>query len=97
MTWLRHLAKEVKAMKTFAIIVGVLTCCFVPYIVLEAVFGISNEHSCSLYTPYLIVLELFGINSIANAFIYALRHKKYARAYGKLFSSAWAWLFPQNN
>ena len=96
MTGLRHLAKEIKAVKTFAIIVGVLTCCFVPYIVLN-VFSASNRYSCSLYTPYMIIRELVGINSIANAFIYALRHKKYTRAYGKLFSSAWARLFPQNN
>jgi hypothetical protein len=97
MTWLRHLAKEVKAMKTFAIIVVVLTCCFVPSVVLTVMFSASNRYSCSLYTPYLIVRELLGINSIANAFIYALRHKKYTRAYRKLFSSAWARLFPQNN
>ncbi|CAB3984650.1 5-hydroxytryptamine receptor 7-like [Paramuricea clavata] len=94
MHWLRHLAKEVKAMKTFAIIVGVLTSCFVPSVVLTVMFNTSNRYS---YTAYLIILELLGINSVANAFIYALRHKKYTRAYRKLFSSAWARLFPQNN
>ena len=100
MTWLRHLAKELKAMKTFAIIVGVLTFCFVPYIVTNMLRIL--DYRVSDYPAWFqklgwIVLQLVGINSIANAFIYALRHKKYIRAYRKLFSSAWARLFPQNN
>jgi hypothetical protein len=102
MTWLRHLAKELKAMKTFAIIVGVLIFCFVPYIVTNIIrvtniLRGSDYDSCVLHTTYLIILHLVGIHSIANAFIYALRHKKYIRAYRKLLSSAWARLFPQNN
>jgi cation transport ATPase len=96
MTWLRHLAKELKAMKTFAIIVGVLTFCFVPYIVTN-IIRVLDDDSCVLHTTYLIILHLVGVNSIANAFIYALKHKKYIRAYRKLLSSAWARLFPQNN
>jgi hypothetical protein len=96
MTWLRHLEKELKAMKTYAIVVGVLTFCFVPYIVAN-VICISDYDSYFSHTTYLIILQLVGINSIANAFIYALRHKKYIRAYRELFSSAWAQLFPQNN
>ena len=96
MTWLRHLEKELKAMKTFAIVVGVLTFCFVPYIVAN-VICISDYDSYFSHTTHLIILQLVGINSIANAFIYALRHKKYIRAYRELFSSAWVQLFPQNN
>ena len=80
-------------MKTFAIIVGVLTCCFVPCIVMN-MLRISRYGSCFTHTARLIANELVGINSIANAFIYALRHKKYTQAYRKLFSSAWARLFP---
>jgi hypothetical protein len=97
MTWLRHLAKELKAMKTFAIIVGVLTFCFVPYIVTNMLRIL--DYRVSDYPAWfrIVIYQLVGINSIANAFIYALRHKKYIRAYRKLFSSAWARLFPQNN
>ena len=97
MTWLRHLATELKAMKTFAIIVGVLTFCFVPYIFMNVVWILGHDPFSDMYTTYLILLHLVGINSIANAFIYALRHKKYTRAYTKLFSSAWARFFPHNN
>ena len=91
MTWLRHLAKELKAMKTFAIIVGVLTCCFVPYIVMNMLRALFSKPGG------IAISQLVGINSIANAFVYALRHKKYIRAYRKLFSSVWARLFPQKN
>ncbi len=89
-TWLRNLAVELKAMKTFAIIVGVLTCTFVPYFVVNMI----PTSDCRLGR---IAWELVGINSIANAFIYALRHKKYIRAYRQLFSAAWTRLFLQNN
>ena len=101
MTWLRHLAKELKAMKTFAIIVGVLTFCFVPYIVTSMLhildYCVSDYPAWFQKLGWTVISQLVGINSIANAFIYALRHKKYIRAYKKLFSSAWARLFPQNN
>ena len=97
MTWSRRLAKELKAMKTFAIVVGVLTICFLPYIVQNMLHNSRYRSSFSEHIAGRIFLQLVGINSIANAFIYALRHKKYIRAYKKLFSSAWARLFPQNN
>ena len=35
-TWLRRLAIELKAVKTFAIIIGVLMFCFVPHIVISS-------------------------------------------------------------
>jgi hypothetical protein len=97
MTWLRNLAKELKAMKTFAIVVGVLACCFVPYIVMNTPRGPRYRTWFSKPSIRIVIPQLVGINSIANAFIYALRHKKYVRAYRKLFSSAWARLFSQNN
>ena len=97
MTWSRRLAKELKAMKTFAIVVGVLIICFLPYIVQNMLRDSDHHRLLSEHIAGRIYLQLVGINSIANAFIYALRHKKYIRAYRKLFSSAWARLFPQNN
>ncbi len=96
-TWLRNLAVELKAMKTFAIIVGVLTCTFVPYIVMNMIRISDCRGSCLPHIIHKIVYRLVGINSIANPFIYALRHKQYIRAYRKVFSAAWARLFPQNN
>ncbi|CAB4009960.1 U5 small nuclear ribonucleo 200 kDa helicase, partial [Paramuricea clavata] len=65
MTWLRHLAKELKAMKTFGIIVGVLTCCFVPYIVANVTlketltYGVAFLHEGLSDTEVKIVEQLF--------------------------------------
>ncbi|XP_028415903.1 octopamine receptor beta-1R-like [Dendronephthya gigantea] len=90
--WLCQLLKQIKAVKTVAIIFGVLTICFVPYFV---VFIIKSTcYSCSLdYKSnrilYHFALEVVGINSIANAFIYALRHRKYLRAHKKVLSASW--------
>ena len=96
-TWLRNLAVELKAMKTFAIIVGVLTFTYVPYIVMNMIRISDCRRSCLPHITHRIVYTLVGINSVANPFIYALRHKKYIRAYRKVFSAAWARLFSQNN
>ena len=90
---LRRLVKQIKAIKTFAIIFGVLTVCFVPYFVVTIV-----QSTCLIcftsnitYTAHLecFAMEVVGINSIANAFIYALKHREYLKAYKKLFSSLW--------
>ena len=91
--WLHHIVKELKAVKTFAIIFAILTCCFVPYIIIMTLESFC-QYSCLLderfKVPKEIVLELVGINSIANAFVYALRHRRYKKAFKKLFSSFWA-------
>ena len=100
MTWLRHLLVEMRAVKTFAIIVGVFTCCLVPYNILNVYHIASDYDFKGLGLPRRvkrIFFGLLGINSIANAFIYALRHKKYIRAYRQLFSAAWTRLFRHNN
>ena len=92
-TWLRRLAKELKAVKTFAIIVGVLIFCFVPHIVIT----VMKMHGVCHTLAAVIGKELVAINSTVNAYIYALRHKRYRKAYKQLLLSAWARLFPPNN
>ena len=89
MVLLRHLLVEMKAVKTFAIIVVVLTCSVVPYNMLHIMRVYSKDVSCRKHSARLITHELLGVNSIANAFIYALRHKKYIQAYRRFFSAAW--------
>ena len=92
-TWLTHLAKEFKVIKTFAIIVGVLTCCFLPYNVIYVFWSFAH---CSFLRGK-EVLEwarvLVGINSITNPFIYAMRHTKYSKAFRELFSTFWEQCF----
>ena len=96
-TWLPRLAIELKAVGTFAIIVGVLICCFVPHIVINIMVHISGSHSSIPIILRIIVKELIGINSVVNAYIYALRHKKYTRAYKQIFLSVRARVFQQNS
>ena len=85
-TGLRHLAKEFKVIKTFAIISGVLICCFSPFIITS--LTCSFDTTCP-HILYKINTQVVGINSIINAYIYALRHKKYRKAFKDLFSSLW--------
>ena len=90
--WLRQLLKQMRAVKTFTIIFGVLTVCFVPYFVLMTLWS-TCFYCFTNFKSDLILLswahEIVGISSIANAFIYALRHRMYLRAYKKLFSAFW--------
>ena len=92
-TWLRRLATELKVVKTFAIIVGNLIFCFVPHTVVNVMKIVtkSDQVMCQ------ISKQLVAMNSIVNAYIYALRHRKYRKAYKQLLVSAWARLFHAPN
>ena len=70
-----------KAAKTFAIVVAVLTFCIlaptVVSLVLFSYFSKKNQMFWYLFFNY----DLYGINSIVNAFIYGIRHVKYRKGY----------------
>ena len=65
----RQIIKRMKALKTFACIVGVLLCCYVPLCVL-----IFAEHLiCNTCVPFIVhslVMKLIGINSTSNPYIF---------------------------
>ena len=92
-TWLRRLATELKAVKTFAIIVGFLILCFVPHTVVNVMKIVTKSDRVMCQ----ISKQLVAMNSIVNAYIYALRHRKYRKAYKQLLVSAWARLFHAPN
>ena len=79
-----------KEAKTFAIVVAVLTIC----ILTPTGFGWILYKFCTTSCWKIwyggIHYDLYGINSVANAFIYGMRHVKYRKAYlhilFKLFS-----------
>ena len=77
--------KKMKALKTFACIVGVLLCCYVPFSVMVFV-----EHFvCNACVPaivHCVLLELLGINSIVNPYIYALRHRQHRKGYARILA-----------
>ena len=77
--------KEIKAIKTFASITGVLFCCFFPV----SIMTIVEQLVCSTCVPvilHFLILEMIGINSIVNAYIYGIRHRQYRKGYGKIVS-----------
>ena len=66
--------------------------CFVPYFVVMTLW--ATCFSCftkfkSGFIFFSLAHKVGSINSIANDFIYGLRHKMYLRAYKKLFSVFW--------
>jgi hypothetical protein len=71
----------VKAVKTFSIVVAVLTFCVLAPVVIGPVLQYSCRGSCIQMWFVVFHYELYGINSIVNAFIYGMRHIKYRKAY----------------
>ena len=77
--------KEMKAVKTFAAVTGVLLCCYIPF----SAMIIVKHFVCSSCIPtiaHFLILELIGINSVVNACIYGLRHRQYRKGYGRILS-----------
>ena len=79
-----------KAAKTFAIVVAVLTICILTPTVVGRI--LIEFYSARFQQIWYVVFnyEFNGINSVVNAFIYGMRHVKYRKAYlnilFKLFS-----------
>ena len=87
-SWQR-IAKELKPLKTFVIVIGVLLSCFIPYSISAYLL---EECNCIPVTLHIIFSELIAINSIINPFIYGIRHKKYRNAYGRLLRILYSFL-----
>ena len=79
-----------KAAKTFAIVVAVLTFCVLTPAVAARILTVLCTHHCQQLWFVVVNYELYGVNSVVNAYIYGMRHVKYRRAYirilFKLFS-----------
>jgi hypothetical protein len=75
-----------KAVKTFSIVVAVLTfCVLTPTVVGMVIMNISScSDSCEQLWFVVFHSEFYGINSIVNAFIYVMRHIKYRKAPGQI-------------
>ena len=88
MTRINGFFRTHKAVKTFSIVIAVLTLCILTPTVVSAVINYFCSDPClqSQMWLYLVVFryEFYGINSIVNAFIYGMRHIRYRKAYGHL-------------
>ena len=79
-----------KAAKTFAIVVAVLTFCMLTPTVVGEILSDFCTGPC--YQIWVVVFhyELYGINSVVNAFIYGIRHGKYRNAFRNSFSKVFS-------
>ena len=79
-----------KAAKTFAIVVAVLTICILTPTVVGRILKTFYSPRYQQIWHVVFNYEFYGINSVVNAFIYGMRHVKYKKAYlhilFKLFS-----------
>ena len=86
----RRFLTALKAAKTFAIVVAVLTICILTPTVVGHTLDSFCTVPCRQFCYVVFHYELYGINSVVNAFIYGMRHVKYRKAYlhilFKLFS-----------
>ena len=79
-----------KATKTFAIVVVVLTISILTPTVVGRILNAFCSAQCQQIWFVVFNYEFYGINSVVNAFIYGMRHVKYRKAFlhilFKLFS-----------
>ena len=81
-----RITRELKNIKTFGIIIGVLLCCILPYTTLRFVELLWCNESCVPFWIGLSFVELVGVNSIVNPFIYGIRQREYRNAFRRLWS-----------
>ena len=70
-----------KAAKTFATVVAVLTFCILIPTVVGSIIAEFCSDACKQIWFVVVHYELNGINSVVNVFIYGMRHVKYRKAY----------------
>ena len=84
--------KKMKALKTFACIIGVLLCCYVPFSILMFVKHLVCD-TCISAIVHSLILELIGINLVVNPYIYALRHRQHRKGYGRILATCFTCRF----
>ena len=84
MTHINRFFRALRGVKTFSIVVAVLTICILTPTVVGRVVMYSCSVTCQQIWFAVFQYEFYGINSILNAFIYGMRHVKYRKAYGHI-------------
>ncbi|XP_028403795.1 alpha-1A adrenergic receptor-like [Dendronephthya gigantea] len=79
----REMLRQIRVVKTFAIIIGVYFVCLFPKIITSRLRsrGVPISRSVSVATGMLV-----GLNSVVNPFVYGIRNKEYRIAYRQFFS-----------
>ena len=74
-----RIAKELKAVRTFAVIMGLLVICYTPFAIV-VVFDLLHYHPGLPRLAFNFFADLVGINLVFNPIIYCIRHKEYRKA-----------------
>ena len=85
-----RITRELKNIKTFGIIIGVLLCCILPYSTLRCFQLLWCNVSCVPVEVELSFAELVVVNSIVNPFIYGIRQREYRNAFRRLWSKMYS-------
>ena len=81
-----RIAKELKAAKTFAVIMGSLLFSYTPFAVIVC-FDIVGFDPRFPPFVYGVIVDIIAINSVFNPVIYTIRHKEYRKAIRNYFST----------
>ncbi|XP_028409315.1 probable G-protein coupled receptor No9 [Dendronephthya gigantea] len=79
------ITREMKAIKTFAIVVGVFLLCLVPFMSVILIGSLVCDCVPAIVT--VLLGDLAGANSIMNPIIYSMRQKEYKNCYHQIFSA----------
>ena len=80
------LAKELKAAKTIAVVIGAFLVCWGPFFVLNLVHGFCESCRPVPYTSVVVSKWMHYVNSGLNPIIYACMNRDYRAAFKKLLS-----------
>lgn len=81
----RDFAKDVKAAKTIAIVIGAFLICWMPFFVIVMVFAVDPQHQINLEV-YKAIKWLEYLNSCLNPIIYTVLNRTYRRSFHKLIT-----------
>ena len=81
MSFVLKFVVALKAAKTFAIVVAVLTFCILTPTLVGEILNKSCTDQCRQIYYVIFHHELHGINSVVNTFIYGMRHVNYRKTY----------------
>ena len=85
-----RITRELKTIKTFSIIIGVLFCCISPCMILLFVEVIWCNGSCAVPVEVRLLFgDLLGVNSIVNPFVYGIRQREYRNAFRRFLSKVY--------
>ena len=80
-----RITRELKNIKTFVIIIGVLFCCILPYSIIVVVEDYWCHGSCIPVVVRYLLGDLVGANSTLNPFIYGIIQREYRNAFRRLW------------